>query len=555
MRGCIKHLVPAPEAAPACNGQHRDKFFDLAIIGAGISSAYTLIHYISLLEKRRPSKPVKVVVFERSGEFWSGIPYGKRSGVHSLLISSLREFLPQAEEREAFAKWLSKNRDWVFEKLTEGKWDHSSAWLRRNRKAMAEGRWDDLFLPRYTFGLYLQERVAKLLRQAARMGILECDLVAADVLDVQQIGSGFRVDISCESGDCESVRAGKVILALGSPPNCGVKRANGTNGEREVCFFENMYEPSLDANIERIGEVLERSDEKCRRVLIAGTNASALEALYCLKNSRKTNALIDEFVLVSPSVEFPHRIVSEGQPVNFSPQHLTVLLKKRAVQAKQILDAVRRDVARASAQNVNIASIFCELSKAMLQALEQLNVREQKRFVSKYGAEIGRMQRRAGAEYLNVVDTLSKERRIEMRKGRIIRFISTTKNGVWIEVGGRKILKRKVFIPGISVFICCAGFKDVSKPASTLMRNLILRKICVPNDSNRGFLINERFEAQKNLFVMGPLVAGNLAGKIRVWHAESCSRIIGLSKQLAELLMEDSCRAASGTHDRRVSKA
>ena len=87
------------------------------------------------------------------------------------------------------------------------------------------------------------------------------------------------------------------------------------------------------------------------------------------------------------------------------------------------------------------------------------------------------------------------------------------------------------------------------------MQNLIRRKICVPNDSNRGFLINERYEAQKNLFVMGPLVAGNLAGKIRVWHAESCGRIIGMSKQLAEFLWEDSCRAASVNRRKRVLKA
>ena len=541
--------------ASAQNEDGRDGYYDLAIIGGGISSAYTLIHYISLLEKQRPSAPVKVVVVERSGEFWSGIPYGKRSGTHSLLISSLKEFLPQPDERKAFVNWLSKNHEWVFDKLTEGHWELSKAWLRRNRKAMTEGRWDELFLPRYTFGLYLQERVAKLLRHAAKTGMLECDLVAADVVDVQRMGSRYRMDVRCDSGDCDSIQARKVILAIGSPPNCGVRRGKVVEGEREVCFFDNMYQPSLDANIERIAEVLKSADERCRKVLIAGTNASALEALYSLKNSRRTNELITEFVVVSSSVEFPHRIVAEGRPVRFSPQHLTVLLKKRAVQAKQILDAVRRDVARASAQKVNIASIYGEISKAMLQALEQLNVREQRRFVTRYGAEIGRMQRRAGAEYLHVVDILAKQRRIEMRKGKIGKFISATKDGVWVEMDGAKNVKRKVFVPGISVFICCAGFRKVSKLASTLLQNLIRREICVPNDSKRGFLINERYEAQKNFYVMGPLVAGNLAGNIRVWHAESCGRIIGMSKQLAEFLWRDASSAGTGSRRKRVSIA
>ena len=45
------------------------------------------------------------------------------------------------------------------------------------------------------------------------------------------------------------------------------------------------------------------------------------------------------------------------------------------------------------------------------------------------------------------------------------------------------------------------------------------------------------FEANKNCYVMGPLVAGNIDGDFKVWHAESCQRIIGLSKQLAEVLV------------------
>jgi hypothetical protein len=37
---------------------------------------------------------------------------------------------------------------------------------------------------------------------------------------------------------------------------------------------------------------------------------------------------------------------------------------------------------------------------------------------------------------------------------------------------------------------------------------------------------------------MGPLVAGNIDGNFKVWHAESCQRIIGLSQQLAAVLLQ-----------------
>jgi uncharacterized NAD(P)/FAD-binding protein YdhS len=70
-----------------------------------------------------------------------------------------------------------------------------------------------------------------------------------------------------------------------------------------------------------------------------------------------------------------------------------------------------------------------------------------------------------------------------------------------------------------------------------LIQNLIRRGICVPNDSRRGFTIDHNFEARKNCFLMGPLVAGNITSDFKVWHAESCQRIISLSKLLAEVLV------------------
>ncbi|PSB40183.1 hypothetical protein C7B77_28685, partial [Chamaesiphon polymorphus CCALA 037] len=80
-------------------------------------------------------------------------------------------------------------------------------------------------------------------------------------------------------------------------------------------------------------------------------------------------------------------------------------------------------------------------------------------------------------------------------------------------------------------------FQDVTTSSSSLIQNLIRRQICVPNESNRGFVIDKNFEASKNCYLMGPLVAGNIDGNFRVWHAESCQRIIGFSQNLAAALL------------------
>lgn len=72
--------------------------YDLAIVGSGISCAYTSIHYLTLLENRSTAESkefqtVKIAVLDKSEEFWTGIPYGSRSGKQSLIITPLKEFL------------------------------------------------------------------------------------------------------------------------------------------------------------------------------------------------------------------------------------------------------------------------------------------------------------------------------------------------------------------------------------------------------------------------------------------------------------------------------
>ena len=73
-------------------------------------------------------------------------------------------------------------------------------------------------------------------------------------------------------------------------------------------------------------------------------------------------------------------------------------------------------------------------------------------------------------------------------------------------------------------------------PHAALLQNLIRRGLGAPNASQRGLAINAEYEASPGCYVMGPLVAGNIIGTVKVWHAESCTRIIQLSQNLAAIL-------------------
>jgi uncharacterized NAD(P)/FAD-binding protein YdhS len=535
-------MLAEPQAAQT----QPERCYDLAIIGAGVSSAYTLINYISLLEQQSPvgevhgpaHQPVKIVVTEKSGEFWTGIPYGNRSGRNALLIAPLKEFIPQQLEREHFIGWLIANRDWVFDPQEYNKGELSRKWLQANQDDMSQGRWDELFIPRYTFGLYLKQRLANLLQAATAKGLIEIDLLTADVLDVQTTQAIYRVELEISSEENTHFLSKKVVLAIGSPPNVAFEQARSNDVEQDICYIDNMYEPSLDFNLDRICKSLQQFEHQSQRqILIVGSNAGTLDTLYSLNNSKTLTNLVDKFTVLSPNAAFPHRISREVVKVIYTPQHLVALVQSASFTAKQILEAVQQDVAWATAKNINISDIYSDISKVVIQGLNRLSFGEQKQFVSRYAVEIGKLQRRAGGEYLDVVDELIAQTKLEFLKGKFVRYAPLTTGGASCEYVDGEDRQKKVFDAPIGVIINCAGFQDVTKSSSVLIQNLIRRGICIPNDSNRGFVIDKNFKASNNCYLMGPLVAGNIDGDFKIWHAESCQRIISLSQHLATVLL------------------
>ena len=518
-----------------------NKIYDLVIVGSGISCTYTLIHYVSLIKEKLgaatlPNKLIRVAVLDKSGEFWTGIPYGSRTGKQSLIITALKEFLPPAE-RDRFIAWLTNNQDEVLKSLKARPGELNQQWLKSYQDIINAGNWDELFIPRYIFGWYLKEQIEQLLLEAKNKEYLECDLFAGEVLNVQKAdGKQYQVDFATAEQN-QALITEKVVLAIGSPPNKASFLSNFDQSEanKDICAIANMYEPSQNSNVEQIIDFLKNSQTpKDNTVLIIGSNASALETLYSLNNLPEARDLIGKFVVVSPNAKFPHRIYNDPTTSDYIPQNLIALVESNKFTAEQIFEAVKQDVQAALKQGKTVDGTYKVISTEVITALNMLNFQEQKMFVIKYGIEIGKYQRRAGQDYLNVVDKLMLNGKLEFIKGK---FIGTTEGQTGFEFINSDSQQKEVFSEPIKVVINCAGFQDVTKSSSTLIRNLVEQRICTPNDSKGGFQMSGDFEANENLYLMGPLVAGNINDKLKVWHAESCGRIFNLSQKLAEALV------------------
>ena len=503
--------------------------FDLALVGSGVSSAYTLRHFLALLAEDRPARPVRIIVFEKSGEFWSGVPYGRLSGRASLLISPLKEFIPQEKERADFKAWLNEHRARLLDPAAAPAGPLSARWQRENAAAIAAGDWDPLYLPRHLFGCYLREKVSAALADAAAQGLIEFQFVTSGITDIERVGDLHR--LIPDAGETAAVLAKKVVLAIGSPPYAGSARASEAEA---ASFIDDMSAPSLDANLQRICASLRTTNR--RQVLIIGSNASALETLYHLADSAEAMSLIDKIIMLSPDAAFPHRINREIPASTHRFTHLDALADLAPPVSQDILTAVQKDVAAAAAEGLNIADLYGEISQRMIAALCRLERGEQEKFVALHGVETGKLQRRAGPQYLDAAHRLIADGKLEMHAGRFVEYLPDAAGGpgfTYLEgrTGGPKIMASP-----ISVIVRCAGFQDVAKSSSTLLQNLIRRGLGAPNASQRGLAINAEYEASPGCYVMGPLVAGNIIGTVKVWHAESCTRIIQLSQNLAAIL-------------------
>ena len=136
---------------------------DIAFIGSGLSSTYTLIEFIKQLDNNNNFSSssnndslIRIVMFEKDSWLWGGIPYGRRSGFTSLIITPLDEFLPESE-LQIFIKWMSENINWLIVPFKENAGSRSMKWLEESEKILLQDKvliytFQGIFLE-FTFGI------------------------------------------------------------------------------------------------------------------------------------------------------------------------------------------------------------------------------------------------------------------------------------------------------------------------------------------------------------------------------------------------------------------
>lgn len=522
-------------AERAAAGRQADDY-DLLFVGAGASTAYVLRALLDDLGRQGRGEPLRIAVVERGPDAFSGVAYGDRAARTSLLITPLQDFLPEPE-RGRFIAWLSANKNWVLDEYLDALGPLSARWWSRHRAQVDRDEFDSLYLPRYTFGEYLKRRTRQAIARAEATGVATTDVVHDEVLAIGATSSGYRVE--CCGGALEARR---VVLAAGSPP---VRRRLPRETEQSAAVFVDDPFDGMGHAIERIRTALQEwPGQRPAHIVIIGANAGTMDMLYQVNDLTVPAARNAVFTILSPRGRLPERIDPGQAPVPFTAERLQALAASEVISAVAIFAAALADIARGREAGLSVMDTLKPISEAVGALVPGLAPDQAVEFAGRWGAELGRYQRRAGWEYCEVPEELAGQGRLRLVPGSFRGMRVQDRNEVVVRYESAAGLAD--LAPAADVVINCGGpAGSLEHAGADLLSQVIATGVCRATSAGGGIAVDHSLAAAPDLYVMGPLLAGNVVNGSPVWHMEHCGRISAYGSALGAELART---LASSTH-------
>jgi len=502
---------------------------DIIFIGSGISTSFSLIKLMKLVEKKGVPEKLFISIIEKNSEFHTGIPYGSRSGFSALLITSLRNFLPQPQLAD-FLIWLNENKIWLLKEFEKEGGERSKVWLETHAKELKNNEWEDLFIPRRFFGCYIEQKVKREIERLENKNLIKVSYISSEVLDTEEHSDYWEISLKNNG----KLYAKKVVLAIGSLPTKSLWKKSALIEKDNLLFINKPYQKSLPQTLKTIKEFTQKRTAKNTNLIIIGANASGLELLYKIHDY---NLAIDSFTILSTKGILPDAEIDKEKLLTYRPKFLWQLKEESTLNAEQIAEATFKDLNEAEKIQLGAASTVGIISSAFGSLLSRLNSVELKKFACFYGNEIGRRQRCAGVQYSNTIEVLKTQNKFNHIAGKFSTIHKTSSGEYTVEYLDTATQKNIIVDKPANIVINCIGgmnFTDQELP--NFLKNLIHKKIITINSSKIGIDVNDNLESAQNFYINGPLLAGNVIEDEAVWHVEHCGRIIKFSELLATKL-------------------
>lgn len=507
--------------------------FDIVFVGSGISSSFTLLHLLRNLNQNHSQQNLQIGIFEKSDEFITGLPYGERSGSSVLLITDLKSFIPEPE-RSLYKEWLSQNKEALLRDMAIAGGHKTQEWLKKHASALESNQWDDLFIPRRFFGIYLAEQIDLLLHQNKAKNNVSVEFIHADIQGLEKSDSGWILVDEANN----SFKSEKVVLGVGSLPTRVLWGSAPIVEEDGLMVVNEIYVQGMNNTIGKIRRFLE--GKKDVNIAIVGANAGAVEILYRLIDEG-LGKYCDTFYFLSTHGVLPDAYLDEEKLKSYSPVNLLELASAPEISATDIYDATQKDIDAAEKMELGARSSVGVISGAIGNLLGRLDNRELAIFAAQYGNEIGRRQRCAGDHYIDTIQELKESGKFSHIAGR---FTNLQKD---VNSSGHRLIYNATetgnseFIDKpISLVINCSGSMSLQSDfVPHLLKTIMEQNFATPNDSGIGFVVDDKLQTKEGLYVVGPMLGGNVIQGKAVWHVEHCGRIVWLSGLLANELLHE----------------
>ena len=234
-------------------------------------------------------------------------------------------------------------------------------------------------------------------------------------------------------------------------------------------------------------------------------------------------------MIISKSGLLPYPIIS-GSGNEYSTDNLDKIRDEGNYTIDKLIDAAKKDITIAVKDGV-IVPYIDKIIGYTIQLLQPLSEDDKKAFIGIYGMQLSNLFRRSGKDYKTGAELLFEAHKLVLLKGE---FNNIGKEGSlqYCAEGCHETYPDK-----FKVVINCTGANNLDESSSKLIYGLVHSGLAKVNLSGKGFLVNEKFEAAPNLYVIGPLLGGNKNERIHFWHLENASRIMYLAPYLAECLV------------------
>lgn len=389
----------------------------------------------------------------------------------------------------------------------------------------------ELYLPRFLFGVFLSEQMIAAIAALGERDLAEIVTIRAEAMSAHSADGHYRIGLRPSGNGPTAIAAGKVVVAIGSPrPKPSLRAIPNPHSP-----ISTISTPGGESNVARLRDSLDRVESwEKRNVLVVGSNATSLEALYLMRHDARIRARVRSITVISRSGVLPYMICNQPPEFDF-PRLRAALYGSDRRGGSHVRDPRRsRDGRRSS---LNLADLYDAVAALFGQALHKMDLVQQEEFFCVHGMNFTKLVRRAGRDCRQASEELAADGTLSLLAGEVLRVDACASGQPFATMTYRAAGAEHTHPVPFAAVVNCGGFEELDTCSSPFLVSAMQNGLCRPNRTNRGLLVNDDFEASPGFCVIGPLVGGNFTPKIRFWHVESAPRVRSLAKSLAASLL------------------